>query len=71
LKVKHRLRVLMAQNNVRSMRELSELTGIETFTLYNFDTYVHKKLDPKIIVAICQALKCDISDLLYLEKEIS
>lgn len=68
-KIKHRLRVLMAQNEIKSLVKLSEITGIEYPTLYNFSAYIHKKLDPEIVSTLCDTLKCDIGDLLYLNKE--
>lgn len=69
LKVRHNLPVLMAKRGIKSIKELSRITKVDYATLYNFNTYIHKKLDPNLIVILCDTLKCDISDLLYLEKE--
>lgn len=68
-KVKHNLLLLMAKNNIKSLSELSRISGIEYPTLYNFYAYIHKKLDPELIAILCETLNCDISDLLVLKKE--
>jgi len=67
MKVRHNLRVLMAQNKINSIRELSERSGIYVITLRNFSSYVHKKIDPVLVVELCKFFNCDIADLLYLE----
>jgi putative transcriptional regulator len=68
IKVKHRLPILMAERDIKSVVQLSEKTGIDYRTLYNFYSYVHKKLDPQLIVILCQTLRCEIGDLLYLKE---
>jgi len=68
-KIKHRLFVLMAENNIRSLRKLSADTGIEYRTLQNFSSYVHKKLDPMLIATLCEFFGCTIGELLYIEEQ--
>lgn len=65
--VKHNLHLLMAQKRIKSIKELSRIMGYEYATLYNFNTYVHKKLDPMLIADLCELFSCEIGDLLYLE----
>lgn len=68
MKVKHNLRILMAQNGIKSIKELSrQLPKYDYATLYNFSVYVHKKLDPELVSDLCEFFNCDIPDLLYLE----
>lgn len=69
MKVKHNLRILMAKKRIKSIRELSEQSGIYVITLRNFSSYVHKKLDPELIAELCKFFECKIEDLLYLEDE--
>lgn len=65
--VRHNLPLLMAKNRIKSIKELSRITEIEYATLYNFNTYVHKKLDPELIVKLCELFRCNIGDLLYVK----
>lgn len=71
MKVRHNLRLLMAKKRIRSIRELSEVTGIHYRTLQNFHSYVHRKLDPELIADLCEFFGCKIQDLLYLEDKVS
>lgn len=66
--VKHNLRLLMAKNKIKSISQLSRMTGINQVTLYNLDNGVHKKIDPDITAALCETFDCEIGDLYYLEK---
>jgi len=68
IKVRHRLPILMAEREIKSVAMLSEKSGIDYRTLYNFYSYVHKKLDPQLIITLCETLKCDIGDLLCLKE---
>lgn len=65
--VKHNLPLLMAKKQIKSIKQLSRITQIEYATLINFNTYVHKKLDPELVSKLCEVLECEIGDLLYLE----
>lgn len=69
MKVRHNLQILMAKRKIKSIKELSRISGIEYRTLYNFYVYIHKKLDPDIVATLCLILHCNIGDLLYLEHE--
>lgn len=63
----------MVKSRIKSIKELTrqmqEKYGYDYATLYNFHTYVHKKLDPELIVDFCEFFDCDIEDLLYLEEQ--
>jgi DNA-binding Xre family transcriptional regulator len=67
--IRHNLPLLMARKRIKSIKELTRLMDkYEYATLYNFSTYVHKKLDPTLIVDLCDFFNCGIDDLLYLEE---
>lgn len=59
----------MAKKKVKSIKELSAIMKREYATIYNFSTYKHKKLDPKLIADLCELFGCSIGELLYLEEE--
>lgn len=67
--VRHNLPLLMAKKRIKSIKELSRITGIDYATIYNFSAYVHKKLDPEIIATLCELFGCNVGDLLYLENK--
>lgn len=69
MKVKHNLPLLMAKNQIKSIKELSRVTGVEYTTLYNFSSYVHKKLDPELVATLCDLFKCEVGDLLYIKEK--
>ncbi|MCP1355054.1 helix-turn-helix domain-containing protein [Aneurinibacillus migulanus] len=69
MKVRHNLPVLMAKRKIKSIAHLSRMTRVDRTTLYNFNNYIHKKIDPELTVILCQTLKCDIGDLFYLSEE--
>jgi putative transcriptional regulator len=69
MKVKHNLPLLMAKNQIKSIKELSRVTEIEYATLYNFSSYVHKKLDPDLIATLCELFGCEVGDLLYIKEK--
>ena len=71
--IRHNLPLLMAKNNIKSVKDLTRRMerkyGYEYATLYNFRTYAHKKLDPELIADFCEFFNCGIDDLLYLEND--
>jgi hypothetical protein len=62
----------MAKNHIKSIKDLTRKMegkyGYEYKTLYNFNVYIHKKLDPELVADFCEFFDCSINDLLYLEK---
>lgn len=69
LVVRHNLPLLMAKNKIKSIKELSRITGYEYATLYRFSSYIHKKMDADLIADLCELFGCNVGDLLYLEEE--
>lgn len=71
--IRHNLPLLMAKKRIKSIKELARQMykkyGYDYATLYNFNVYIHKKLDPKLIADFCEFFNCDINDLLYLEEQ--
>lgn len=70
--IRHNLPLLMAKNRIKSIKELTRQMdknyGYDYATLYNFNVYIHRKLDPKLIADFCEFFHCGIDDLLYLEE---
>lgn len=73
MQIRHNLPLLMAKKHIKSIKELTRLMyekyGYDYATLYNFNVYIHKKLDPVLIADLCEFFDCSIDDLLYLEEE--
>lgn len=66
--IRHNLPLLMAKKRIKSIKELERsIKKYEYATLINFNTYVHKKLDPELVADLCEFFGCKIEDLLYLE----
>lgn len=74
MKVKNRLAVVMAQKGIRSVSELhrkikeSDLV-IARRTLDKFYNNDSNRIDYDTLATLCVVLDCEVSDLLYLEKE--
>lgn len=67
--IRHNLPLLMAKKRIKSIKELQRvMKKYEYATLINFNTYVHKKLDPELVADLCELFGCGIGDLLYLEE---
>jgi DNA-binding Xre family transcriptional regulator len=67
--VRHNLRLLMAQNEIYTLADLSRKAKVDYRTLQNFSSYIHKKLDPELICKLCATFNCSIGELLYIEDE--
>ncbi|MBU0494847.1 MAG: helix-turn-helix transcriptional regulator [Chloroflexi bacterium] len=63
-KIVSRLRIIRAERNIKSMREIAEATGISPSTLYNFENAQTKRLDFRILALLCEHLECQPGDLL-------
>lgn len=77
MKVRHNLPLLMAKKRIKSIKELERVMQkdlkkkYEYATLINFNTYVHRKIDPELVADLCQLFDCEIGELLFLEDERS
>lgn len=69
MKVRNKLKQLMEEKDVKSVKELSYETGIYYGTLLNF---YHERFDifnADLVAKLCGFFNCKIDDLLVLEKE--
>jgi len=69
MKVRNRLPELMARERIKSVKQLSRLTGISYPTLYNFYNEKYETFNAQLIKRLCEFFNCEIGDLLYLERE--
>lgn len=67
--IRNNLKVLMAKKNVDSYSELSRRTGFDYATIRHFAIGLHRRLDTKLVEALCRELDCDLVDLIYIEKK--
>ncbi len=66
--IKHRLKILMAENNINSVSELSRETKLPYGTLLNFYHQRFNVFNADLIAALCTYFKCEITDLIVLER---
>lgn len=55
------------KKNSRTLYWLQKQTGVSYKTLNHYEKNRAKKFDLEILSKICDALKCDVSDILKLE----
>lgn len=67
-KVKNNIFVLMAKNEIRTLTKLAEIAGVDYKKLYSFANNKQKYIDPDFLGAVCNALGCDIGELITLER---
>lgn len=58
----------LLKNNNKTLYWLQKETNISYKTLNHYEKNRAKKYDSEVLVKICNALNCQISELLYLEK---
>ncbi|MGD6898635.1 helix-turn-helix domain-containing protein [Bacillus infantis] len=69
MRVRNRLRFLMAEKKVSSLVEVSRGAKVHYGTLRNFYHEKYDVFNGKLIAALCQYFDCKIEDLLVLEDE--
>lgn len=72
--VRNRLAVVMAEKGIRSVSALHRMIQdngltMSRRTLDKFYSNESNRVDYDTLGTLCKVLKCDISDLLYLEEE--
>jgi putative transcriptional regulator len=67
--LKNNLRLLMAQNGIRTMVELEERSGVSRQVLDRLDKNKSKRLDFETVTKLCVLFDCEVGDLLYVEEE--
>lgn len=69
MKVRNKLKILMAKNDIRSVTELSKRTGIYYNTLLSFYHERYEVFNSSLVATLCEFFKCSIEDLLTLEEQ--
>ena len=64
MKIKSRLHILMHDNNVKSVSQLSELTKISRPTLYRLYNETGDRIEYDTIAKLCNHFKCTVGELL-------
>ena len=68
--IKNRLPVLMAENGIKTMTELSEKTGLDKNTISNWYNQKLKRYSTDTLNTLCNFFNCQIGDLLiYVPEE--
>lgn len=70
MRVKLNLAPLMANSNIKSVSELSRITGISRPTLYKHAKGEAKVIENRTIEKLCNAFNCEIKDILKLERGV-
>jgi DNA-binding Xre family transcriptional regulator len=66
--IKFNLEDLMWKNRIKSINELSDLTNISRPTLTAWKNGQVARIQLSTLHTLCHTLKCDINDLIYLDK---
>ncbi|PWU66557.1 XRE family transcriptional regulator [Gracilibacillus dipsosauri] len=67
--IKINLLQLMLDNNIRTVKEVSEKTGISLKSLYGMANEKTTRIDFKTVVKLCEFFDCDIKDLFVYKKQ--
>lgn len=66
--IKNRLRLLMAQKNITTIKELSEKSKVSRQTIDKLVKNKSKRIDVDTVYKLCSVLDCDISELIEIQK---
>lgn len=68
--IKNRLPVLMAENGIKTMTELSAKTGLDKNTISNWYNQKLKRYSTDTLNTLCNFFNCQVGDLLiYVQEE--
>ena len=67
--LKNNLRVLMAKNDIRTMVELEEKSGVSRQVLDRLDKGKSKRLDFDTVVKLCDTFDVTPGELFYVDEE--
>jgi putative transcriptional regulator len=72
MKVKNRLKVLIAEKEMRenrrlTYRQLADETGLSLDTILGYMTQRVSRYDASTLATLCEYLECDVGDLLILD----
>lgn len=65
--IQSNLHVLMGQHKIKSIRQLSELTGISRLSLTRIYDGEGKGIEYATLDTLCRFFKCDVGDILKFE----
>lgn len=68
-KIKVNLLQLMLDKDIRTVKELSEKTGISLKTLYAMSNEKTTRMDFNTITKLCEFFECEISELLVFKNK--
>ncbi|RCW40665.1 MULTISPECIES: helix-turn-helix transcriptional regulator [unclassified Halanaerobium] len=62
--IKNRLSILMAENDIKTMLELSKKTGLDKNTVSNWYNQKVSRFPANTIEVLCKFFDCQVGDLL-------
>jgi putative transcriptional regulator len=66
--IKNRLAILMAENDLRTMIELSNKTGLDKNTISNWYNQKVTRFSADTLEVLCEFFDCQVGDILIYEK---
>lgn len=66
--IKSNLHILMGQHKIKSIRQLSELTGISRLSLTKIYDGEGKGIEYATLDTLCRFFGCQVGDILYWEE---
>lgn len=66
--IKSNLHILMGQHKIKSIRQLSESTGISRLSLTKIYDGEGKGIEYATLDTLCRYFKCQVGDILYWEE---
>jgi putative transcriptional regulator len=67
--LKNNIRILMAKNDITSITELERRSGVSRQVLDRLIKGKSQRLDFDTVVKLCCTFKCEVGDLLYVDKD--
>lgn len=67
--IKNKLSILMAKNDIRTMIELSNKTGLDKNTISNWYNQKITRFSAETLEVLCEFFDCQVGDILVYEKE--
>ena len=67
--IKNKLAILMAENDIRTMIELSNKTGLDKNTISNWYNQKITRFSAETLEVLCEFFDCQVGDILVYEKE--
>ena len=68
MKLKFKLRLLMAKKDVRTIKEVAEGSGVSRQVLDRIDKDKSRRLDYDTVEKLCAYFGCEVGELMYIDK---